>query len=149
MKARLPKEYIEKYRLKTKQPQLTLYDLNKQMVAQMSPMTEENEQQHIEEIFNPFLTEKNNKYYMLLCKELSYFTLFHKDESNSDDFFKTLKELITSNGTLITACWTNEDTKESIEYWVRIKTPIENNPDFSEVYCFVLFPYDAGVVEVN
>ena len=46
MKARLPKEYVEKYKTK-KVPQMTLYDFNKQMVAQMPPMTEEDEQKHI------------------------------------------------------------------------------------------------------
>lgn len=149
MKARLPKEYIEKYRFKNKRPQMTLYDLNKQMVNQMTPMSEELEKSHLEEIFNPFIEQTNNKYYMLLCRDLFYFTVFHREENNKDNFYESIKELLNEKGTLITACWADENTKNSIEYWVKIKIPIENNPDFSETYCFVLFPYDAGVVEVQ
>lgn len=150
MKSRLPQEYMNKYRLKNsnKVPQMTLYDLNKQMVKSLPPMDEEGKQAFINNIFNSYIAKEPNKYYMLLCKELSYFTVFHKDEVNTDNFAETVHELLSERGTIITAGWDNEEVKTGIEYWVSIKTPIENNPDYADIYCFYLFKYDNGVVEV-
>ena len=150
MKSRLPQEYMNKYRPKksNKVPQMTLYDLNKQMVKSLPPMNEEGKESFINNIFNSYISKEPNKYYMLLCKELSYFTVFHKDKINTDNFAETVHELLSEKGTIITAGWDNEETKTSVEYWVNIKTPIENNPDYTDVYCFYLFKYDNGIVEV-
>lgn len=150
MKSRLPQEYMNKYRLKNsnKAPQITLYDLNKQMVKSLPPMDEEGKQAFINNIFNPYIAKESNKYYMLLCKELSYFTVFHKDEVNIDNFAETVHLLLSDRGTIITAGWDNEEAQTGIEYWLSVKTPIENNPDFSDIYCFYLFRYDEGIVEV-
>lgn len=151
MKSRLPQEYINKYRTKksNKMPQMTLYDLNKQMVKSLSPMDEESKQAFINNIFNSYIANRPNKYYMLLCKELSYFTVFHQDEDNTDNFAETVHQLLSDKGVIITAGWDNEEMQTGIEYWVSIRTPVENNPDFKDVYCFYLFKYDAGVVEVQ
>ena len=150
MKSRLPQEYINKYRNKNKQvPQMTLYDLNKQMVKSLPPMDEEGKSAFINNIFNKFIEKDSNKYYMLLCKELSYFTVFHKDDINTDNFAETIHQLLSERGTIITAGWDNEKNQNSIEYWVSVKTPIENNPNYTEIYCFYLFRYDEGVVEVQ
>ena len=150
MKSRLPQEYINKYRNKNKQvPQMTLYDLNKQMVKSLPPMDEEGKSAFINNIFNKFIEKDSNKYYMLLCKELSYFTVFHKDDINTDNFAETIHQLLSERGTIITAGWDNEKNQNSIEYWVSVKTPIENNPNYAEIYCFYLFRYDEGVVEVQ
>ena len=150
MKSRLPQEYVNKYRNKGRQvPQMTLYDLNKQMVKSLPPMDEEGKTAFIDNIFNKFIEKEPNKYYMLLCKELSYFTVFHKDDTNEDNFANTAHQLLSDRGTIITAGWDNEEAQNSIEYWVSVKTPIENNPDFEDVYCFYLFKYDEGIVEVK
>ena len=150
MKSRLPQEYINKYRNKNKQvPQMTLYDLNRQMVKSLPPMDEEGKIAFINNIFNKFIEKDSNKYYMLLCKELSYFTVFHKDDINTDNFAETIHQLLSERGTIITAGWDNEKNQNSIEYWVSVKTPIENNPNYTEIYCFYLFRYDEGVVEVQ
>lgn len=150
MKCRLPQEYVNKYRRKGNLApmNMSMYDLNKQMVSQMPPMSEETELQYINEILTPFITDTNNKNYMLLCRELNYFTLFHKDGNNTTSFADGIKEILSERGTLITACWADEEKKDCIEYWMKINIPIENNPDFEEVYCFMLFPYDKGTVEV-
>ena len=150
MKCRLPQAYTDKYRHKNtgRQPQMTLYDLNKQMVRQMTPMNEELEKEHSEKVLTPFVEQTNNQYYMLMCKELSYFTIFHRNENSEKDFYTTIKELLSEHGTLITACWDNDEQRNTVEYWMKINTPIENNPDYSEIFCFILFPYDQGVVEV-
>lgn len=150
MKSRLPQEYMDKYRNKGRQvPQMTLYDLNRQMVKSLPPMDNDGKVAFINNIFNKFIEKDSNKYYMLLCKELSYFTVFHKDDINTDNFAETVHQLLSERGTIITAGWDNEENQNSIEYWVSVKTPIENNPNYTEIYCFYLFRYDEGIVEVQ
>ena len=151
MKSRLPQEYAEKYRLKKthKMPQMTLYDLNKQMVKQLPPMDADGKKNFIENIFNEFENKYDSHYFMLLCKELSYFTVFHKNEGNDKAFAEAVHELLSEKGTILTAGWDNEEDKNSLEYWVKVNIPIENNPDYIDIFCFYLFDYHNGIEEVQ
>ena len=139
MKCRLPQEY------RKQKPQLTLYDLNKQMVAQMSPidMTDEEVSKRYTKAFDEFLKNIKNKYYMLLCRELNYFTLFHKSSKNDEAMSDVVQEIISNYGTWITWDWA-DDTHTCIEFW----TKITNTQYKEEICCFMLFGYDKGVVEV-
>ena len=95
MKCRLPEEY------RKQKPQLTLYDLNKQMVAQLAPidMTDEEVSKRYTKAFNEFSKNIKNKYYMLLCRELNYFTLFHKSSKNSETMGDIVQEILGNYGT--------------------------------------------------
>jgi len=115
----------------------------------LPPMTKE---QYIEyeNALIDFLVKTNNEYYMLLNNRdgKNYYTLFHK---NNDIEFEALpdvlKEILNSLGEFIT--WSNGVDNESMELWVKEKwTSIIDETEHEEVYCYYLFGYDAGVVEV-
>lgn len=140
MKARLPEEF----RKKTKNPQLTLYELNKQMVGQLPPidMTDEEVAKRYNLAFDEFIDKIQNKYYMLLCRELNYFTLFHKMPENEEAFNDVILEIIKNYGTWITWDWA-DDEHTCLEFWAKVKIK-----EKEEICCFMLFGYDNGVVEV-
>ena len=140
MKARLPEEF----RKKTKNPQLTLFELNKQMVGQLPPidMTNEEASKRYNKAFNEFVEKIQNKYYMFLCRELNYFTLFHKSQNNDEAFSDVIIEIINNYGTWITWDWA-DDEHTNLEFWAKVQIQGKE-----EVCCFMLFGYDNGIVEV-
>ena len=148
MKARMPEEY-KKAKVNSN-VQLTMYDINKQLINQMEPLTEDERAGHFYTTLLPFLDETNNSYYMLLCRDINYYTLFHRTGGAEDESFdKVLEEILDNYGTWITYSWANEQTKDAIEYWVKITMPGGDEDKFEDLYCFLLFPYDAGLVEVS
>lgn len=145
MKCNLPKE--EKVKVNGS-VDMSLYDMNKQIIGQLPPMSQniESQTEHLTK-FIEFLQTTRNKYYMLLCKEISYFTLFHRSGDVEDESFEdVLEEILTDFGTWVT--WSPTEDGGGIEYWVKRKEPKEEDEAHEEVYCFILFPYDAGLVEV-
>ena len=148
MKCNLPEEYKHKSKPQGSMS-ISMYDLNKSMVAQMPPMTDEARKEHNKQ-FEDFYMNTGNNYYMLLCKELSYYTLFHQDDLNVDNFAETVDEMLGYLGEWIT--WNySDDSHTSIEYWVKVCRDNDDDSDDSEddIYCVILFPYDQGVVEVK
>ena len=73
MKCRLPEEEPRKTKHEVK---LTAYEANKQIIAQLPSMTEE-QYVEFENNLTDFLAKTNNEYYMLLNNfDKSYYTLF-------------------------------------------------------------------------
>lgn len=118
----------------------TQYDLNKQIIGQLPPLKEDSLQKKIAEL-NQWLADQPTKYFMLLCKELSYYTIIHinpltkEEESFGEVIIDCLRNI--GNGDIF-AIDVNEDN--AIEAWIKCE---------EEVYCAVLFRYDNGVVEVK
>jgi len=148
MKCKLPEEYTKaKVNSNIK---LSMYDLNKQIISQMEPISEKEKTEHFCEMFSTFRENTNDNYYMLLCRDINYYTLFHRNYGQDlERFSDVVEEIIDNQGTWITANWANEETKNAIEYWIKVKQPTEEEPNKEEIYCFILFPYDIGVVEVD
>ena len=74
MKARLPEDYT-KAKVNSN-VQMTMYDINKQLINQMEPLTEDERAGHFYTTLLPFLDETNNSYYMLLYYLQNYLFLF-------------------------------------------------------------------------
>lgn len=118
--------------------QISLYDMNKQLIAQMPPMEDTDKQK---EIIYTFEEKYRNGHYMLLCRELNYFTLFEHPvitawTEDLDRFENLVLECISDIGVVHDMMLT--ENGDAIEIWVM--TPTE------EIVCMYLFPYDAGVV---
>lgn len=147
MKCRLPEEEKPKTEVK-----LTAYEANKQIIAQLPPMTDE---QYIdfENKLTEYLVKTNNEYYMLLNNvDKTYYTLFRKTgDTEYEAMEDVLKEILDNLGTLITWSYgpADVDGNDSIELWVKEKytSPIDGT-ESEQVLCYYLFGYDAGVVEV-
>ena len=88
------------------------------------------------ETVDDFLTD-GKKYYMLLCKEQAYYTLFSREEDALETFGEVVIDCLKFRGDIV-AFEPNADGY--IEFWVK---------ELGEAYCYLLFNYDMGVVPFN
>ena len=114
---------------------LNLYDLNKQILEQLSALSQE-DIENKRKMLKEFLEETNNDYYMLYGKEISYFTLFVKHLLTSEKFEDLVIECLENIGVIKSIEYTEQ--KDAVEIWI---TTQENNTT-----CLYLFPYDNGIV---
>lgn len=118
----------------TVEPQLSLYDLNKQFVAQMKEMDEDVRENKFKEI-QKWIEETKNDFYMLLCNELKYYTIFGFHDEAPADFSETLTECVKNVGKLKAVDLTEDEF--AYELWIEVD---------DEPHVFYFFPYDQGVV---
>lgn len=110
---------------------MTLYELNQAGYTSLPKMTSA----EIETAINQDKDFFNQAtYFMLLCKELSDYTVFHIN--NPENGWNEVLELIKDRGTLKAI----ENKEDSIEFWI-------TNDSISNM--FLLFPYDWGVIDVD
>lgn len=110
---------------------MTNYEMNQQVVKQKEPLSASEIEQK-----KPLLTDfakAHNKYFMLLCRDTYYFTLFVKG-SDGTKFCDDVIECAQTQGQIKAI-----DLADVIEIWV--ETPEE------EPRVMYLFPYDEGVIE--
>lgn len=112
---------------------LGLYDINKQIIAQLPEFADLNKAiKTIEALHDIY----HNKYYMLYGKEISYFTLFKLIEPQY--FAQEVLECLRNVGTL--KAIDPDEPGTAVEIWVEN----EDGPT-----CLYLFPYDNGLVQVG
>lgn len=129
------------HKLESKGAQLSvgLYDINKQVVTQLPDLTEEDLAVK-KDMIKDYLRNTNNEYYMLLCSEKSYYTLFHVSSGLYDlpfvenELIECLQNLFDDNK--IKAIDLTTD-KTGLEIW-----GVDQEPMVA-----YFFPYDQGVVE--
>lgn len=83
------------------------------------------------------------KYFMLMCKERSDFTLIHLNDFNYLKAVKEIKEVLEERGTLLAVDYIHGENH--YECWVRQEG---ETPNQSEVFMFMLFDADWMVVEI-
>ena len=119
---------------------MSLYDVNKNFMADQPSLSQDELTASLKVIEDyVFDTYKNSTYFMLLCKELSYYTVFVRDSESSTN--------ILTDEVLNCLQWIAKDilsielntTNNTPEIWIR--TPEE------EVVCMYLFNYDNGVID--
>lgn len=118
----------------------TLYDFNKQLMSQAKELRRIDFKDSLNQI-KDFIKEKDNKYFMLLCKERSDYTvfvLFKKEDFDRQIFKKELYECLTNRGQVLSIEKTKD--KQAYEIWIKID---------EEAFVYYLFPYDLGVIEVK
>lgn len=115
---------------------INLYDMNKQLVNQLATLNDE-DLKNSKEIIENYLKEQNNQFYMLLCKDISYYTLFDiMDDESMPCASEEIIECIKCIGD-VKSIAVNEDG--AIEAWICA------NPEGPMV--MYLFPYDVGVIK--
>lgn len=118
----------------------TLYDFNKQLMSQAKELRRIDFKDSLNQI-KDFIKEKDNKYFMLLCKERSDYTvfvLFKNEDFDRQIFKKELSECLTNRGQILSIEETKD--KQAYEIWIKID---------EEAFVYYLFPYDLGVIEVK
>lgn len=114
---------------------MTIYDLNKMAIAQMPVMTKEQIADRGRKSLEAFYNYEVG-HYMLLCKDLSYYTVFEAHDNVKTHFIDAVLEIVYDLGA-IHDMFINDDGV--MEFWIRPEGD-------EEVYAFFLFPYDLGVV---
>lgn len=130
-----------------------LYEINKNLISQSSPLSQEEINDKIDSVIIPFFWKNINQklniedsdctYFMLLCREANDYTLFNFR------LYLDYKEPLIIAGDEIYTCMKNrgqvysiEKTKDNyaVEIWL-------NHKEYGLV-CYYLFPYDEGVIEI-
>ena len=109
-------------------------DFNKQLVSQIEDYNEEDFINAMD-IICEYTNLKPGEYYMLLCRDYNYYTLFKTGEEAYEPFSSEVIECLKNVGTV--KAFDITDDKEVIEIWVMID---------DEPYVMYLFNYDQGVV---
>ena len=117
----------------------TLYELNQSIINGMPALSENEERKASLEFFDWISKLPDNpKFYMLLCSELNYYTVFHiNDTATKEDFWNELYDIAKELGTLKAM----EIDSGCFSIWA-------DWPQDNISHLFYLFPYDRGVVEV-
>lgn len=130
----------------------TLYELNQQIMSQMPALDADGVRKCSGKILK-YLDEHIDSYYMLLCKELSYYTIFHitsaKPTPNGNIIVSrgALRDLTTEIVDVISTLGDvrviEPDNNGAIAVWSSFQSE-----ETDTIHCFYLFPYGGGVVEV-
>lgn len=117
----------------------SLYDLNKQIIKTLPPQSEAQLKEGFLAIGAWFGISKHPSYFMLMCKEISDFTLIHLNDLNFTGALQELKELLDERGTVHSIQYIHGE--DAFEIWVK-------DEKHNEVYMYMLFNADWMVVEV-
>ena len=119
--------------------QVSLYQLNQDIMSNYPALSEDGVRKGQLEFFDWISKLPDNpKFYMLLCHELNYYTLFHiNDTATREDFWNEFYDIAKELGTLKAM----EIDSGCFSIWV-------DWPQDNISHLFYLFPYDRGVVEV-
>lgn len=128
---------------------MNLYSFNKSIFNGKPPLSQKETEKGIE-LLKRFFTRhvlKNRQYFMLLGRDVNYYTLFtaiHTDENAASAFATEVMECLKNLGE-IKAIDRDDVTKTNIEIWI---TTEEEKEKSKESFCLYLFPYDEGVIEI-
>ncbi len=118
----------------------TLYDMNKQIMQQIGEPLKDLQLASIQMKLEDWFNWQIDGYAMLLCHERRDYTLFHLyQKANKNPPAVAAKELmlcLKNRGEILSI---EEDSNQAWEIWLRID---------DEPYCYYLFNYDEGVIEV-
>lgn len=127
---------------------MDLYSFNKGIFNSKPPLSQEETEKGIE-LLKRFFTRhvlKNRQYFMLLGRDVNYYTLLraiHTDENAASAFAAEAMECLKNLGE-VKAIDRDDVTKTNIEIWITTEDKDKNK----ESFCLYLFPYDEGVIEI-
>lgn len=121
-----------------------VYDLNKDFVKQLKPMTD----MEIASMYNKieeWMDEDPRRYdfyYTFMCREKYDFTVFNlntcEQGNPNSKAVKEIFDLAFERGKIIEIC--QDENGAAYEFWLLID---------DEVFLYLLFPYDKAVIEVK
>ena len=115
---------------------MSIYDVNKQIIAQLPPISEEDMVAVKRDIIRKYCDQQKAEYYMLLCRDINYYTVFRIDLKLADE---TVDDVLVDCANYIGAIKSigfTED-EQALELWMT------NEED---TYVAYFFPYDKGVI---
>ena len=96
-------------------PLMSLYDMSKQIVSNLPARITSADLEPCKKTLRKF---KKLGYFMLMCREINYYTVIRvRKTKNPDKFEDLIIELLQIHGDIKDIDWSN-DKKEDIECWV-------------------------------
>ena len=132
MNCRIPKEEVKA----NGNLQMNLYDLNKQIISQMPALDEEGVERALMTVM-AYIKNTENKFYMLLCRDINYYTLFNISTNITEPY--ACEEVLACAKDLGAVKSVEVNDNNAIEIWVQ--------GEDDEARVMYLFPYDGGVIE--
>ena len=119
---------------------MSMYDLNKQIISQLKALNEEGMLKAFETL-DDFVERVEAQYFMLLCRDINYYTLFKVEREGDisgtlERFSAEVIDCVLDNGAIKSV---EPVPGDAIEIWVE---PAETEP-----VAMYLFPYDRGVIQ--
>lgn len=118
----------------------TVYDVHKELFKKVGPLPEKKKKEALANVGGWFGSHVKRNYYMLMCKEKSFYTVFHFNNHNYSKGIHELEELLEWQGEILEIHYVHGE--DSYECWVKDK-------ETGEVSMYYLFPYDWGVIEIE
>lgn len=129
----------QKEKLKPTDTGIDLYSMNQGIVDTL-PALRGDEVQKTAQLFFDWIDSNESNYYMLLCNELRYYTVFHNNNEfiNKEQFWSELIDIANSAGQIKVL---EVDSNGVFSIWLNWN--LDNKS-----HLFYLFPYEKGVVEL-
>ena len=119
---------------KTANVDVSLYDINKQIISQMPDISIEEARKILDDYQ---WKHASTSYFGFMSFEKHYFTVFHRTENTQETMFAAIAlDCIQNIGHLKTLNIENE----ALEVWLDIG---------NEIYQYLIFPYDEGIVNFH
>ena len=115
---------------------MNIYDINKQVIAQLPAINEADMIAVKREIIRKYCNQMKAEYYMLLCRDINYYTVFRVDLKLADEPIEyALIDCANYIGTIKSVGLTEDE--QAIELWMTHE---------DDTYVAYFFPYDKGVI---
>ena len=120
-----------------------LYQANCNIMKTVKPIPEKKMKLDLANMGAWMSSFPQTRYFMLMCKERSDFTLIHLNEFNYLKAINEIREILEERGTLLAVDYIHGENH--YECWVRQEA---EKPEDSEVFMFMLFDADWMVIEI-
>lgn len=120
--------------------EMTNYEIHKQLFQKIDPPDRTKLKKLFSSVGAWFSTDIECNYYMLLCREKNDYTVFHFNNMNYDQGQQSVQRLLENRGTILDIIYVHG--QDAYECWIKEKSS-------SEVYMYMLFPYNWGVIEIE
>ena len=116
---------------------LSLYDMNKQIISQLPAYTPK-QLEEAKDLIVKYITDYQHKdeYYMLLCHDIHYFTVFVRHTNPKENIEDALLDCINNVGDIKSIEYSSDE--QALEIWV-------TDPN-GESYAMYFFDYGRGIV---
>ena len=126
---------------------MTLYQINKMAYQQVPKMNELQFNQMMNNISLWFSSKEKSRYFMLLSKELSDYTIFHLNTYDYSKAREELVELVNSRGIPVDIQY-DHDT-DTYDIWVRrISVDPTTSKPTMDVVMYKMFECDDFIIEI-
>lgn len=119
--------------------EMSMEEINSQIISQLPALTEEQLTEKVKDINDWADTWIwGDGYYMLLCNEVRYYTMFCKPHAGEEIHFTSLGEAVIQCALVVGSIQQVDVDNDKVEIWIKNKMTGDTN-------CYLLFDYSGGV----